>query len=31
MDHIVNEYRYTEDVVEEGVGAWWKGLRKQNH
>lgn len=24
MDHFVNEYRYTEDVVEEGVGAWWK-------
>lgn len=21
---FVNEYRYTEDVIEEGVGSWWK-------
>ena len=24
MDRFVNEYRYTEDVIEEGVGSWWK-------
>ncbi len=24
MDHFVNEYRYTDDVIAEGVGVWWK-------
>lgn len=29
MEHFVNEYRYTPELIEESVGAWWKWKSKK--